>query len=163
MSETDLVAMVLLAFNSRLTHRTPIFTQPPAGFVFIFQRMAIFIGNSVEAEHWFLGAPGAKSKPALRQGIVFFCLRPRVVTHVCFSLCNCFSCETCSVVSVHESECTRRSIGRSIFRQVPKLHSCASVCPGACFRKLVMQSRHPGAWLQGCPVSYEGAHEPSVS
>ena len=48
--------------------------------------MSIFISNRVKAEHWFLGAPGAKTKSALRKGVVFFRLCPREVTYICLSL-----------------------------------------------------------------------------
>ena len=39
--------------------------------------------------------------------------------------------------SIHESQRTRKRIGRSISRQVPKLHNSASACPGVCFCKHV--------------------------
>ena len=71
-SQDSLIVMVRFAFISCLENRTPIFAWPPARFVFVFQRVTVFIGNSVKAEHWFLGAPGAKSKSALCQGVVFF-------------------------------------------------------------------------------------------
>ena len=47
--------------------------------------MAVFIGNSVKAEHWFLEAPGTKTKSTLRQGVVFFRLCPGKVSYFCFS------------------------------------------------------------------------------
>ena len=55
--------------------------------------MAVFIGNGVEAEHGFLGAPSAKSKSALREGIVFFRLCPGKVSYFCFSFCENFTRE----------------------------------------------------------------------
>ena len=51
---------------------------------------------SVKAEHWFLRTPSAKSKSALRQGIVFLCLCPREVLHICFSFCKVFASEACN-------------------------------------------------------------------
>ena len=70
--------MVPFAFIASLENRTPkVAYNPPAQFVFILQRVTVFIGNSVKTEHWFLGAPSAKSKPALRQRVVFFRLCPR--------------------------------------------------------------------------------------
>ena len=51
------------------------------------------VGNSVKTEHWFLGAPSAKSKSALRQGIVIFRLCPRKVHHLRFSFCKIFTSE----------------------------------------------------------------------
>ena len=63
-SQDSLVAMVPLAFNALLKNLTPILTKPPGRFVFIFQRVAVFVGNRVEAEYWLLEAP-AKD--------VFFC------------------------------------------------------------------------------------------
>ena len=53
------MAMVPLAFDTRLKDLAPIFTWPPARHVFIFQRVTVFIGNRMEAEHWLLGAPSA--------------------------------------------------------------------------------------------------------
>ena len=50
--------------------------------------MAVFIGNGVEAEHWFLGTPSAKSKSALRRGIVFFRLCPGKVSYFRLSFCE---------------------------------------------------------------------------
>ena len=55
--------------------------------------MTVFIGNSMEAEHWFLSTPSAKSKSALRQGIVFFRLCPGKVHYLCFSFCEIFTSE----------------------------------------------------------------------
>ena len=78
--------MVSLAFNACVKNRTQIFTQPPARFVFVFQRVTVFIGDSVKAEHWFLGAAGTKTNSTFRQGVVFFRLRPREVTIFCLSL-----------------------------------------------------------------------------
>ena len=91
--EPCLVAMVPLAFDTCRKNLAPIFTQPPAQFVLILHEVTIFISNCVEAEHWFLGAPGAKTEPALRQGIVFFRLRPKKDTYFCLSLCNSFTRE----------------------------------------------------------------------
>ena len=77
-----------------LENCTPIFTWPPARFVFVFQRKTVFISDSVKTEHRLLGAPGAKTKHALCQGVVFFRLYPREVTSFCLSLYAPFSCET---------------------------------------------------------------------
>ena len=55
--------------------------------------MAVFIGNSVKAEHRFLGAPSAKSKSVFRQGTVLFRLCPGEVSHLCFSFCEVFTRE----------------------------------------------------------------------
>ena len=51
-----------------------------------FPGMAVFIGNGVEAEHWFLGTPSAKSKSALRQGMFRLC--PGKVSYFRFSFCE---------------------------------------------------------------------------
>ena len=48
----------------------------------------------METEQRLLDMPGAKTKSALRQGVVFFRLCPREVTYFCFSLCNSFLSET---------------------------------------------------------------------
>ena len=75
-----LIVMVLFASTARLENRTPIFTQLLARF-FVFYRMTVFIGNSAKAEHLFLGAPGTKTKCALRKSGIFFCLCPREIIH----------------------------------------------------------------------------------
>ena len=87
------IAMVPFAFNARLKNRAPIFAQPPARFVFVFQRVTVFIGNSVKAEDWFLGAPSAKSKSALRQSIVFFRLSEERFSYFRFSFYEAFTRE----------------------------------------------------------------------
>ena len=85
--------MVPFAFNARLKNRAPIFAQPPARFVFVFQRVTVFIGNSVvKAEDWFLGAPSAKSKSALRQALSFS-VCPKKVSYFRFSFYEAFTRE----------------------------------------------------------------------
>ena len=58
--------------------------------------MTVFIGNSVKAEHRFLGAPSAKTKSALRQGVILFRLCPREAAKFRFSFCNSFTREACN-------------------------------------------------------------------
>ena len=41
--------MVLFAFIASLENPTPIFAQPPASFVFVFQMVTVFINNSVNS------------------------------------------------------------------------------------------------------------------
>ena len=50
-------------------------------------------GNCVETEHRLLGTPGAKTKSAFRQSVVFFRLCPRKTAHCRFSFSNSFSRE----------------------------------------------------------------------
>ena len=71
-SETGLVAMVPHAFDTRLKDLVPIFTKSPARFVFVFQRVAVFVSDRVKTEHRLLGTPSAKTKLALSQSVVFF-------------------------------------------------------------------------------------------
>ena len=64
-----------------------------ARFVFVFQRVTVFIGDGVKADHWFLGGPSAKSESAFRQGTAFFRLCPGEVSYFCFSFCEVFTRE----------------------------------------------------------------------
>ena len=109
------------------------------------QRVAVFISKCVKTEHRLLGTPGAKTKPALRQGVVFFRLCPREVTYFCFSFCNSFSCEACNNLGqTMKNRCTRRTTDRSIFQQVPTLRSSASAYPG--LHILLLRELIPHFW-----------------
>ena len=94
--------------------------------------MTVFIGNSMEAEHRFLGTPCTQAEPAFGQGVVFFRLRPG------FSSCNSFPREACSNLAqpMKVNEYTRKSIGRSFFQQAPKPRNSASMHPNVRFCKL---------------------------
>ena len=81
-----------------------------------------------------------------------------------FSSCNSFSREAShDFDSAHESQHTQRSIGRSTFRLVPKLHSSASVCPVVSSCKHVTWLRQAIAWLPGCLVRCAEVADESVS
>ena len=63
----------------RLKDLTSTVTWSPPRFVFILQRVTVFVSDCVETEHRFLDTPGTKAESAFRQGVVFFRLRPRKV------------------------------------------------------------------------------------
>ena len=132
--------------------------------VFILKEMTVFIGNCMETEHRFLGTPCTKTESAFSQGVVFFRLRPGKVMKSRFSFCNCFPREARDdLTQPTKLKCTGRSIGRSIFQQVPKPHNSASVWPSVCSCKLAMRLKQSTAKIPGCLVCGAGVPDESVS
>ena len=112
------MAMVLLAhFKARLKNRTPIFTQPPARFVFIFQRVAVFIGDSVEAQIALVSWSARREDQACTSPRR--CLFPSVSKGgyiIFFSLCKSFSCETRNnLAQPMKVNALEGAVGRSFF------------------------------------------------
>ena len=106
----------------------------------------------------------AKRDDQLRQGVVFFSLRPREVSCFSFSISKSFLCETCNNLGESmEINTLEGALVEAFPDKFPKPHSIASVCPGVCFLKRVTQLNQSRAWLLGCSVSYVGAHGQSVS
>ena len=90
-SQDVLRVVVPLTINARLKDCTPNIHITSCLIHLRFPGMDVFIGNSMKEEHWFLGAPRAKSNSAFRQGTVFFRLCLEEVSYFSFSFCEVFT------------------------------------------------------------------------